>query len=128
MAGDVFNGGGFVILNGIKFDDEGNIEALQEPYPGSNLFSLASGGAIYIRDPQKYVVEQQLNGGRFAPLIDKDWEIILPYLKENERLFGIKVDELLTVDGKQRPPEEVYRKVVPAAGAALRAIEESSDE
>ena len=128
MAGDVFNGGGFVILNGIKFDDDGNLEALQEPYPGSNLFSLASGGAIYIRDPQKYVVEQQLNGGRFAPLIDKDWEIILPYFKENERLFGIKVDELLTVDGKQRLPGEVYRKVVPAAGAALRAAEESSDE
>jgi hypothetical protein len=127
MAGDVFNGGGFVIMNGLKFNDEGNIESLQEPYPGSNLFSLASGGAIYIRDPRKYVVEQQLNGGRFAPLIDKDWEIILPYLKENERLFGIIIDELLTVDGKQRPPEEVYRKVVPAAVAALKATE-SSDE
>jgi glutamate synthase domain-containing protein 1/glutamate synthase domain-containing protein 3 len=128
MAGDVFNGGGFVILNGIKFDDEGNIESLQEPYPGSNLFSLASGGAIYIRDPQKYVVKQQLNGGRFAPLGDEDWELILPYLQENERLFGIKVDELLAVDGKQLPPGEVYRKVVPAAGAALKSSYESSSE
>jgi glutamate synthase domain-containing protein 1/glutamate synthase domain-containing protein 3 len=128
MAGDVFNGGGFVILNGIKFDDEGNLETLKEPYPGSNLFSLASGGAIYIRDPRKYVVKQQLNGGRFAPLNDEDWELILPYLQENERLFGIKVDELLAVDGKQRPPGEVYRKVVPAAGAALKSSYETSDE
>jgi glutamate synthase domain-containing protein 1/glutamate synthase domain-containing protein 3 len=128
MAGDVFNGGGFVILNGIKFDDEGNIESLEEPYPGSNLFSLASGGAIYIRDPQKYVVAQQLNGGRFAPLGDEDWELILPHLQENERLFGIKVDELLAVEGKRRPPGEVYRKVVPAAGAALKSSYESSDE
>jgi glutamate synthase domain-containing protein 1/glutamate synthase domain-containing protein 3 len=128
MAGDVFNGGGFVVLNGIKFDDEGNIESLEEPYPGSNLFSLASGGAIYIRDPQKYVVEQQLNGGRFAPLIDEDWELILPYLRENERLFGIKIDELLAVDGKKLPPGEVYRKVVPAAGAALKSSYESSSE
>jgi glutamate synthase domain-containing protein 1/glutamate synthase domain-containing protein 3 len=128
MAGDVFNGGGFVILNGIKFDDEGNVESLEEPYPGSNLFSLASGGAIYIRDPQKYLVAQQLNGGRFAPLIDEDWELILPYLQENERLFGIKVDELLAVDGKQLLPGEVYRKVIPAAGAALKSSYESSDE
>ena len=111
MAGDVFNGGGFVILNGITFDDEGRMVPLKEPYPGSNLFSLASGGAIYIRDPEKYVVQQQLNGGKFFPLTDEDWELILPYLEENERLFGIKVDELLTVDGKQRLPAEVYRKV-----------------
>ncbi len=63
MAGDVFNGGGFVILNGITFDDKGNVLPLGEPYAGSNLFSLASGGAIYIRDPRKSVVGQQLNGG-----------------------------------------------------------------
>ena len=51
MAGDPHNGGGFVILNGIKFDDEGRIIAHSEPYPGSNMFSLASGGAIFMRDP-----------------------------------------------------------------------------
>ena len=38
MAGDVLNGGGFVILNGITFDDDGHMIALKEPYPGSNLF------------------------------------------------------------------------------------------
>ncbi len=127
MAGDVLNGGGFVILNAISFDDEGRVITLREPYPGSNLFSLASGGAIYIRDPGQYVVPQQLNGGEFFPLTDADWELILPYLQENERLFGIKVDELLTVDGKRRPPAEVYRKVAPVRIAALAATKSNSD-
>jgi glutamate synthase domain-containing protein 1/glutamate synthase domain-containing protein 3 len=121
MAGDVFSGGGFVILNGVTFDDAGRLTALREPYPGSNLFSLASGGAIYIRDPGQYLVPQQLNGGKITRLTDEDWELILPYLRENERLFGIKVDELLTVDGQRRPPAEVYRKVIPAQVAALAA-------
>ena len=53
MAGDPHTGGGFVILNGVKFDDDGKLVPLAEPYPGSNLFSLASGGAIFVRDPQK---------------------------------------------------------------------------
>ncbi len=119
MAGDVFNGGGFVILNGITFDDKGQMIPLKEPYPGSNIFSLASGGAIYLRDPGKYVVQQQLNGGEFFPLTDADWELILPYLQENERLFGIKVTELLTVGGKQLEPAEVYRKIAPIKIAAL---------
>jgi hypothetical protein len=62
-------------------------------------------------------VEEQLNGGVFLPLTRKDWNLILPYLVENERLFGIKVDELLTVDGERRSPERVYRKVAPSSGA-----------
>jgi glutamate synthase domain-containing protein 1/glutamate synthase domain-containing protein 3 len=126
MAGDVFTGGGFVILNGITFDDKGNIVDLKEPYPGSNLFSLASGGAIYVRDPHKYLVYEQLNGGNFFKMTDQDWETILPYLQENERLFGIKIDDLLTVDGKRRQPREVYRKVAPAKLSANAKIE--SDE
>ena len=51
MAGDPLNGGGFVILNGVAFDTYGNPMELPTPYPGGNLFSLASGGAIYVRDP-----------------------------------------------------------------------------
>ena len=47
MAGNPLKGGGFVILNGIEFDEHGKMRDLPEPYPGSNLFSLASGGAIY---------------------------------------------------------------------------------
>ena len=113
MAGDPHAGGGFVILNGVKFDDEGRLCTLKDPYPGSNLFSLASGGAIFVRDPERSLVDQQLNGGQFAKVTDADWELILPFLEENQRLFGITVRDLLTVDGKQLQPCRVYRKVVP---------------
>ncbi len=114
MAGDPLNGGGFVVLNGVEFDSEGRAIPQPSPYPGSNLFSLASGGAIYIRDPFKSVDEQQLNGGEIVALEEKDWDLILPVLKENERLFGISVEEdLLAVEGEQRNPLEVYRKVRP---------------
>ncbi|MBN1567362.1 MAG: glutamate synthase [Acidobacteria bacterium] len=111
MAGDPLAGGGFVILNGIEFDGRGRLIPQSTPYPGSNLFSLASGGAIYIRDPHKQVVERQLNGGVLSALTDKDWQLIRPYLTENERLFGIRIEDLLTVDGQVRAPKEVYRKV-----------------
>jgi len=57
------NGGGFVVMNGISFDNQGGIVPLETPYPGSNLFSLASGGAIYLRDPHNKVSPEQLNGG-----------------------------------------------------------------
>jgi glutamate synthase domain-containing protein 1/glutamate synthase domain-containing protein 3 len=114
MAGDPHNKGGFVIVNGIKFNEEGEIIPLPEPYPGSNLFSLASGGAAFIRDPHRKLVTQQLNGCLFSPLTEKDWDLILPYLKENEKLFSIKIDDLLTVDGKKMKPSRVYRKVVPS--------------
>jgi len=119
MAGDPFTGGGFVIMNGIEFDDDGHIVSKPEPYSGSNLFSLASGGAIYVRDPRKQIVDQQLNAGIMVPFTEKDWELITPYLEENERLFGITIGDLLTVDGKRLSPVEVYRKVAPARVAAL---------
>jgi glutamate synthase domain-containing protein 3 len=111
MAGDPLNGGGFVILNGIEFDGRGRLVPQAVPYPGSNLFSLASGGAIYIRDPHQLVVEGQLNGGVFSTITDADWDLIRPYLEENERLFGIQLQDLLTVDGYEKAPHEVYRKV-----------------
>lgn len=111
MAGDPLAGGGFVILNGIEFDSRGRLVPQSTPYPGSNLFSLASGGAIYIRDPHHQVIDRQLNGGVISPLTDKDWRLIRPYLEENERLFGVRLEMLLTVDGKVRAPQEVYRKV-----------------
>jgi glutamate synthase domain-containing protein 3 len=123
MAGDPHNGGGFVILNGMEFDDSGNIVPQAAPYPGSNLFSLASGGAIYIRDPYNKVVERQLNGGVFSPLDDKDWRLIRGYLEENERLFGIRIQDLLTVDGQVRAPQDVYRKVSAVALSVLAGSE-----
>ena len=112
MAGDPLRGGGFVVLNGIEFDENGKVREQATPYPGSNLFSLASGGALYARDPYNKLVEEQLNGGEFDSLTPDDWDLILPYLKENERLFDISIEkDLLAVEGKLRKPQEVYRKV-----------------
>src|SRR5690606_12556358 len=111
MAGDPHNGGGFVILNGVAFDENGRLTDLPSPYPGGNLFSLASGGAIYIRDPHRKLSKEQLNGGVFSVLTPADWALITPYLEENERLFGISLDGLLEVDGRRRDPQEVYLKV-----------------
>jgi glutamate synthase domain-containing protein 3 len=111
MAGDPLDGGGFVVLNGIEFDGHGQVREQPTPYPGGNLFSLASGGAIYVRDPHRLLGEEQLNGGYFAPFTAADWALIRPYLEENGRLFGIPVEMLLTVDGQVRAPESVYRKV-----------------
>ncbi len=112
MAGDPLSGGGFVILNGIEFDEEAKVVDQATPYPGSNLFSLASGGAIYLRDPFRKVVGDQLNGGEFVELSAADWELILPYLQENEKLFGISIDnDLLTVNGEKKKYQDVYRKV-----------------
>ena len=121
MAGDPHNGGGFVVLNGIEFDDRGQVREQQSPYPGSNLFSLASGGAIFVRDPHKKVVPDQLNGGELAEMTEDDWRLILPYLEANEGYFGILIDDLLTVDGIQRSPLEVYRKVRAVKLAVLAA-------
>jgi glutamate synthase domain-containing protein 1/glutamate synthase domain-containing protein 3 len=124
MAGDPLNGGGFVILNGMEFDGHANLVPQAVPYPGSNLFSLASGGAIYVRDPDQKVVEQQLNGGVFTPFTNADWRLIRPYLEENERLLGVKVSDLLTVKGQSREPETIYRKVSAQALAVLAAATE----
>jgi glutamate synthase domain-containing protein 3 len=123
MAGDPLNGGGFVVLNGINLDGDGAIHDLDTPYPGGNLFSLASGGAIYVRDPHWRVTADQLNGGEFATLGDLDWALIEPYLRENERLFGIAVSDLLAVAGVAREPRDVYRKIRPARVRALQAEE-----
>jgi glutamate synthase domain-containing protein 1/glutamate synthase domain-containing protein 3 len=123
MAGDPLEGGGFAILNGIVLNDQGQILELDTPYPGGNLFSLASGGAIYIRDPHGKVSEEQLNGGEFARLEERDWAVIRPFLEENERLFGIPMARLLEVDGSALLPAQVYRKIQPRAIAALQAEE-----
>jgi len=125
MAGDALNGGGFVVVNGIEFDEDGNVVKMHSPYPGSNLFSLASGGAIYVRDPHHRIVDEQLNGGELVPMSKEDWELILPYLEENERLFGVSTNEhLLMSGGKQRRPEDVYRKVRPVKLAVLTEVDD----
>jgi glutamate synthase domain-containing protein 3 len=111
MAGDPLNGGGFVIVNGVRCGDDGRIIVLETPYPGSNLFSLASGGAIYLRDPMGVVGSDQLNGGQFTTVEGSDWNLIFPYLQENQNLFQLKVEDLLRIEGQAAKPSEVYRKV-----------------
>ena len=129
MAGDPLKGGGFVIVNGIGFKDtDGSIYEYDSPYPGSNIFSLASGGAIYIRDPYRKLVDEQLNGGEFVEITDADWDLIVPYLEENERLFDITIEELLTVAGGKKTPREVYRKIRPRKAAAVKKDDDGLEE
>jgi hypothetical protein len=129
MAGDPLNGGGFVVLNGLELDHDGKVNPQASPYPGSNLFSLASGGAIYLRDPHGILIDEQLNGGEFVDLTLQDWELIRPYLEENQRLFGISIeDDLLTVDGKLKLFSSVYRKVQAVKSDILTTASVGSEE
>ncbi len=89
----------------------GGIHELEAPYPGGNLFSLASGGAVYIRDPAGKVGVDQLNGGQLGKMNQEDWQLILPYLLENQELFGVKVEDLLRTGTQPDEPERVYRKI-----------------
>jgi len=74
-----------------------------------------------VRDPHRKLVDEQLNGGEFAKMTDADWKLIEPYLEENERLFDIAVDRLLTVDDRMRRPKDIYRKIRPRkTGAAAK--------
>lgn len=112
MAGNELDGG-FVIINGVAIDRRGEIIGMEMKYPGNNLFSLASGGACYLNDPYHTVNESQLNGAAFVPFSQADWNVILPYLRLNEDLFGISIRyDLLVVDGVLKWPKEVFRKVV----------------
>lgn len=121
MAGNPLKKGGFAIINGLTFDETGNIVEMITPYPGNNLFSLSSGGAIYLRDPTQKVTKEQLNGGEFVTLTENDWDLILPYLKENARLFDIPVSRLLEYQGQSLLFHQVYRKIKPSH---IRALQE----
>ncbi|MFH1435695.1 MAG: hypothetical protein ABIJ56_08275 [Pseudomonadota bacterium] len=56
-------------------------------------------------------MDEQLNGGEFADLSQADRDLTLPYLEENERLFGISVEkDLLTVGGEKKDFRQVYCK------------------
>ncbi len=107
--------GGFVIINGMQFDACGQLARLAQPYPGGNFFSLASGGAGYVNDPQQKLTADQLNESDFVPFTEEDWAVIEPHLRENQALFGIPIAALL----QGRAPDQVYRKVVAAKVGAV---------
>jgi len=114
MAGLVTDGG-FLVINGVTNLDDGRVYGLETKYPGTNLFSLASGGCCYLNDPYLTVSRAQLNGARFDPFLQEDWNVLEPYLRTNEELFRIHTRyDLLMVDGVLRWPKEVFRKVVPS--------------
>ncbi len=126
MAGDPLKGGGFVVLNGMTFGVQGQVTEQKSPYPGSNLFSLASGGALFVRDPRRQISSEQLNGGEIAGMTPEDWNLIRPYLEENERLFNISIEnDLLSVDGVRKDIADIYIKVQPLAleSAAQASVE-----
>ncbi len=103
MAGNPLEKGGFVLLNGLRFDNTGEIKHQDTPFAGGNLLSLASGGAIYVLDPYLKVGSDQLNEGEFTRFSDKDWLTIQPYLQENENLFKISFADFVSK----------YRKIIP---------------
>jgi len=60
-------------VNGMRFDRDGRAVRWTCLIPAANLLSLASGGAIYVRDPHRTLVEEQLNGAMYAALTAADW-------------------------------------------------------
>lgn len=118
MAGKQTDGG-FVVINGLCFDERGEVIGIENKYPGNNLFSLASGGACYLNDPYHRVNEAQLNGAVFVPFRQADWNILQEYLRANEMYFGMSVrNDLLVVDGVLKWPKEVFRKIVASTETA----------
>ena len=115
MAGESLDGG-FLLITGLRINISGEVMGMEERFPGSNFFSLASGGAGYINDPYRSMTEDQLNGAEFVEFSQKDWLVIEKYLKNNEKFFGISINgDILTVDRIRKWPQEIYRKVVAAA-------------
>ena len=118
MAGPP-TGGGYLVINGVTTLPDGRVYGLETKYPGTNLFSLSSGGCCYLNDPYRTVPEEILNGARFHPFLQEDWNVLEPALRDNERFFRIHTRyDLLMVDGVLRWPREVFRKVVPASAPA----------
>jgi collagenase-like PrtC family protease len=70
------------------------------------------------------VSPDQLNGGQLTTVESSDWNLILPYLLENERLFSVNVGDLLKIEGRMAEPSMVYRKVEAIPLKALLTLNE----
>ncbi|MEO0269889.1 MAG: hypothetical protein ABIN73_09140, partial [candidate division WOR-3 bacterium] len=64
-------------------------------------------------DPFRKIEENQLHGSKIEDITEGDLNLIRELLEENEKLFDIKIEELLRVRGEILKPEKVYRKIVP---------------
>jgi hypothetical protein len=102
---------GFVILNGLTFDKNGEIEDLEAPYSEKSLLSLAFGRTVYFRDPLSKIKKKQLIGGRILELTETDCLNVYLCLKENEKLFNIDILDLITIKNQLLPFHKVYHKV-----------------
>jgi len=65
MAGDPNHGGGFVILNGVKFDERRETVPLPSRIRAATVLA-GLGRRNFCPRPAKDDVDQQLNGGKFA--------------------------------------------------------------
>ena len=94
------------------------------PYPGSNLLSLASGGAIYVRDPHRTLVDEQLNGGAYRPLARRRLETD-PALPGRERAAVRHPHRARPADRGRRAADA--RRGLPQGDAAQRRRGRSRD-
>jgi hypothetical protein len=102
---------GFVILNGLTFNEKGEIEDMESPYSEKSLLSLAKGRTVYFRDPLSKIKKNKLIEGRSLELNETDCLNIFHCLKENERLFQIGVLDLISVKKQLLPFHKVYKKI-----------------
>ena len=93
------------------------------PLPSLDIVTIASGGAIYVRDPANKIEKEQLNGGEFGEMTQEDWNLIQPFLEENERLFGISQKRLLHYNEITLKPVQIYKKIIPSRIQALQEEE-----
>jgi hypothetical protein len=102
---------GFVILNGLIFNEKGEIEDLKTPYSEECIFTLALDTTVYIRDPQLEIRNAQHKGVRVHKLNETDCLYIFRCLKVNEGLFNIDILDLITAENQLLPFHKVYHKV-----------------
>lgn len=62
-------------------------------------------------------------GGGIAAVGLSAWSLIVPYLEENERLFGVSKERLLQYEAETLKPNQIYRKIVPAKTKILQEEE-----
>jgi hypothetical protein len=115
MAGDPLNGGGFVILNGLEFDHEGQVKAQIHSLPGLQPFlPCFRRSDLRERSPSGSLTRSSSTGGKSSRWKKKTGSSSCLISRKTR---GFSESELKkTSQGertKARSPFEVYRKVRP---------------